>query len=100
MMSTRSLVFLTFNLKIYNRRNVTSSESESNVLQLRDPLTVVGDIHGQFYDLLKIFDVGGSPETTKYLFLGDFVDRGAFSIEALILNYCLKVRASPKKLFR
>jgi serine/threonine-protein phosphatase 2B catalytic subunit len=61
------------------------------VLQLRDPLTVVGDIHGQFYDLLKIFEVGGNPETTKYLFLGDFVDRGAFSIEVLVLNYCLKV---------
>jgi len=52
---------------------------------------VVGDLHGQFYDFIKLLNIGGSPEEFKYLFLGDYVDRGSFSIEILILLYALKV---------
>lgn len=66
-------------------------ESEGNLLYVKDPLTVVGDIHGQYYDLVKILEVGDTPGKTKYLFLGDFVDRGSFSIEVLVLLYSLKV---------
>ena len=65
---------------------------EPNVLTLQDPITVVGDIHGQFYDIGKIMEVGGNPEKNKYLFLGDYVDRGMFSIEVIIYLYCMKVR--------
>ena len=66
-------------------------KTEPNIVRIQDPVTVVGDIHGQYYDLLKLLDVGGNPEDTQYLFLGDYVDRGAFSIECVILLYCLKV---------
>ena len=65
---------------------------ESNVVHISTPVTVVGDIHGQFYDLLEIFQTGGFCPDTNYLFLGDCVDRGLFSIETITLLVCLKLR--------
>ena len=65
--------------------------SQPILLELEAPIKIVGDIHGQYYDFLKVLDIGGSPATNKYLFLGDYVDRGAFSIEVLLLVLAIKI---------
>ena len=65
---------------------------ESNVVHIKSPVTVVGDIHGQFWDMLEIFKIGGPCPDTNYLFLGDYVDRGLFSVETISLLVCYKLR--------
>ncbi|CAA9988989.1 serine/threonine protein phosphatase 5, putative [Plasmodium knowlesi strain H] len=61
-------------------------------LQEDETLTICGDIHGQFYDLLNIMKINGYPsETNSYLFNGDFVDRGSFSVEVIIFLFLAKL---------
>ncbi|XP_055830622.1 serine/threonine-protein phosphatase BSL3-like isoform X2 [Solanum dulcamara] len=71
--------------------------SEPSVIQLRAPIKIFGDLHGQFGDLMRLFDEYGSPSTAgdisyiDYLFLGDYVDRGQHSLETMTLLLALKV---------
>ncbi|XP_052190450.1 serine/threonine-protein phosphatase BSL3-like isoform X2 [Diospyros lotus] len=71
--------------------------SEPSVLKLRAPIKIFGDLHGQFGDLMRLFDEYGSPSTAgdiayiDYLFLGDYVDRGQHSLETITLLLALKI---------
>ena len=71
---------------------------ESSLLELTAPIIICGDIHGQYRDLIRLFDFGESPKKKQYLFLGDYVDRGKNSIECIALLLAYKVKY-PKNIF-
>jgi hypothetical protein len=91
-------------LQLCERARSLISE-ESNVHGVRAPVTVVGDIHGQFHDMMEMFRMGGYAPDTNYLFLGDYVDRGYYSVEtvgagegtrdALLCGLCFLPRRQP-----
>lgn len=65
---------------------------QPSLLELDGPVKIVGDIHGQYSELLRIFDYGGLPPESNYLFLGDYVDRGSQGLETMCLLLAYKIK--------
>ncbi len=84
--------------KIIIERAYPLLEKDPVLLELKAPICICGDIHGQFYDLLRIFEILNYPPSTNYLFLGDYVDRGKQSLETILFLLILKIKY-PKNIF-
>lgn len=62
------------------------------LVEVASPVKVCGDIHGQYYDMLRLFEYGGMPPESSYLFLGDYVDRGRQGLETICLLFAMKIK--------
>jgi serine/threonine-protein phosphatase PP1 catalytic subunit len=66
--------------------------AQPTLIELSPPVKIVGDVHGQYSDLIRLFEMCGFPPTANYLFLGDYVDRGKQSLETILLLLCYKIK--------
>ena len=80
------------------RQVIETFKREKSMIEINHAVTVIGDIHGQFYDLLKLLDMIGDIGTQRLVFLGDYVDRGLFSVEVILVLYALKLNY-PQNMF-
>lgn len=71
-------------------------KNDPNLVKIPEPVVVVGDIHGQYYDLVHMLNKAGDPAKLNYLFMGDYVDRGIFGLECMMLLIAIKINF-PKK---
>lgn len=67
-------------VKLITDRAIAIFSEETNTVPVKIPVTICGDIHGQLHDLIELFTIGGDVPFTNYLFMGDFVDRGYYSV--------------------
>ncbi len=72
--------------------------TEPTLIEIQSPVKICGDIHGQFVDLIHLFEIAGDPSTTSYLFLGDYVDRGRLGVEVVLYLMAIKINY-PKTFF-
>ncbi|GBE77973.1 Metallo-dependent phosphatase-like protein [Sparassis latifolia] len=66
--------------------------NQPTLIELSPPVKIVGDVHGQYSDLIRLFEMCGFPPSANYLFLGDYVDRGKQSLETILLLLCYKIK--------
>ncbi len=83
-------------IKFLIDKSLPIMKEQKMLVELEAPLHVCGDIHGQYYDLLRIFEHCGYPGEYNYLFLGDYVDRGKQSLETVCLLLCYKIKYPEK----
>lgn len=65
---------------------------ESNIVSVDSPVYLAGDVHGQYYDVKNLLAKAGGVPASKFVMIGDFVDRGYHSVETITLLFCLKVK--------
>ena len=66
-------------------------KKEANLVKCGEPIVIVGDLHGQYYDFIHMIEKAGDPADINYLFLGDYVDRGIYGIDCILLLCCMKL---------